>query len=342
LPVLTITGSYDGDQPGALTYYREHLRYGSPESRARHFLVIGPWDHAGTLAPKKEFAGVQFGPAALLDVMALNAEWYEWTLLDGTRPKFLENNVAYYVIGAERWRYADTLEAITSHSEALYLDSESNPNDVFRAGALDVKLPQGRRYDSYIHDPRDLAGSAEADSIDPLCLRPTFLTDSLTDQRLAFTANRPRLIYHSSPFATDREISGFFGLHAWISIDQPDTDFNASIYEIEVSGTSVLLTSDSMRARYRTSLREEHLIDSDEPLLYKFERFTFISRLIRRSSRLRLVIEPINSIYSQRNCGLGGVVSEETMGDARPVTVKVFHASNNLSVLIVPFGHLED
>jgi len=51
LPVLTITAQYDGDELGALSYYRDHLANAIPEARAKHFLVIGPWDHAGTRTP---------------------------------------------------------------------------------------------------------------------------------------------------------------------------------------------------------------------------------------------------------------------------------------------------
>ena len=65
LPVLTITGQYDGDELGALTYYRDHLANAPPEARAKHFLIIGPWDHAGTRTPTDEVAGVKFGPGAI-------------------------------------------------------------------------------------------------------------------------------------------------------------------------------------------------------------------------------------------------------------------------------------
>jgi len=44
LPILTITGMYDDAQPGALDHYRRHMAQASPAARARHFLVIGPWD----------------------------------------------------------------------------------------------------------------------------------------------------------------------------------------------------------------------------------------------------------------------------------------------------------
>ena len=44
IPVLTITGYYDDGQISALQYLKQHLAYGrNPE----HYLVIGPYDHAG-------------------------------------------------------------------------------------------------------------------------------------------------------------------------------------------------------------------------------------------------------------------------------------------------------
>ncbi len=51
IPILTITGHYDGDQVGAMTYYRHHMQYGTESAKARHFLIVGPWDHAGTRTP---------------------------------------------------------------------------------------------------------------------------------------------------------------------------------------------------------------------------------------------------------------------------------------------------
>ena len=46
-----------------MTYYRDHIANASPEARAKHFLIIGPWDHAGTRTPTDEVGGVKFGPA---------------------------------------------------------------------------------------------------------------------------------------------------------------------------------------------------------------------------------------------------------------------------------------
>ena len=74
IPILTITASHDDDQPGALTHYREYMKNASPEARARHYLVIGPWDHAGTRTPNAKVGGLTFGPASLVDLSKLHLD----------------------------------------------------------------------------------------------------------------------------------------------------------------------------------------------------------------------------------------------------------------------------
>ena len=42
IPILTITGHYDGDQPGAMEFYKRHMRFGSDEGKSQHYLIAGP------------------------------------------------------------------------------------------------------------------------------------------------------------------------------------------------------------------------------------------------------------------------------------------------------------
>ncbi|MEP7245223.1 MAG: CocE/NonD family hydrolase [Gammaproteobacteria bacterium] len=331
IPILTITGSYDDDQPGAIAHYREYMKSASPEGRARHYLVIGPWDHAGTHAPKAEFGGLTFGAASLVDLLKLHVDWYGWAMQAGPKPVFLKKNVAYYVMRADTWRYADTLEGVTAESRAYYLDSATNATDVLSSGSLGPKLATGKP-DHYEHDARDLSPAALEATLDPA---------SFTSQSLIYARRGKQLVYHSAPFEKDTEVSGFFTLSAWLSIDQPDTDFSVSVYEIRKDGGSILLTSDLKRARYRESAREAKLITTRKPQRYDFKGFTFTSRRIEQGSRLRLVIAPVNSIYSQKNYNSGVDVSAESMQDARVVTVTLYHDRAHSSALFVPMGQKE-
>jgi uncharacterized protein len=327
IPILTITGHYDGDQPGALHYYRQHMASGSP-ARDEHYLIIGPWDHAGTRTPEKEFGGLTFGEASLLDLNQLHREWYDWTLKDGEKPEFLKARVAYYVTGADEWKYAESLEAIADETKRLYLDSShGEANDVFRSGWLVAAAPASSEPDQYVCDPLDVR---------PAELEREEIKDYLTDQRYALNLFGNGLVYHSEPFAEETEVSGALKLVAWIAIDAPDTDFQAAVYEILLDGSSIFLTGDMLRARYRESLRAEKLVTPGEINRYEFDGFTFFSRRIAQGSRLRLVISSPNSIFGQKNYNSGGVVAEESGADARTVQVTLYHDEEQASYLELP------
>ena len=124
LPVLTITGYYDGDQKGALELYRRHMRHASEEARQRHHLIIGPWSHGGTRTPTKELAGYTFGDESVIDMKELDLAWYDWTMKAGRKPEFLKDRVAYFLAGANRWVYSDTLDSIADSEKRLFLNSK--------------------------------------------------------------------------------------------------------------------------------------------------------------------------------------------------------------------------
>src|SRR5256714_2142253 len=173
LPILTITGQYDGDELGAMTYYRDHIANASAEARAKHYLIIGPWDHAGTRTPTDETGGVKFGPGAVVDLNDLHRQWYEWTMKNGPKPQFLKNQVAYYLLapgnsGANgEWKYADSFETLVANPKIFYLESKNgDANGVFRSSSLTEKRAN-EGSDTFIYDPLDTTRGETVDGIDP-------------------------------------------------------------------------------------------------------------------------------------------------------------------------------
>lgn len=328
LPILSITGHYDGDQPGALAYYAGHMQYGSAAAKARHYLIIGPWDHPGTRTPRAEVDGLTFGPASLLDMNALHKAWYDWTLKSGAKPDFLKDKVAFYMVGEEAWRYAPSLQATTARSETWHLDSQGGlANDVYAAGSLRKDQPGKGKPDHYVSDPTD---QSRLDW-------PESKLGSLVDQSW-IVLDSQQLVYHTPPFTADTDLAGFFQLSAWLSIDQKDADFQIGIYEIKADGSSVLLSTDSMRARYRESQRVAKLVAPGAVERYDFGNFTYTARRVAKGSRLRLVLAPVNSPYGERNNNSGGVVSDETIQQAKTVKVSLYHDARHPSVLVVPIA----
>ena len=331
LPILSITGQYDGDQPGAIALYREHMRHGSEAAKAKHYLVIGPWDHPGTRTPRAEFGGLKFGPDSLLDMNALHKAWYDWTLKDGAKPEFLKDRVAYYVAGEEAWRYAPSLEKVTQRVQVWHLDSnDGQANDVFGSGKLLDRRPGSGKPDSYVHDPLDTSSLDLEDLPAP--------AGGLIDQRDVLLGAAGQLVYHSPPMARDIDIAGFFRFTAYIEIDQADTDFSVAIHEIRPDGGSILVSSDLQRARYRKDARTPEPVTPGRIERYDFDGFEFIARRIAKGSRLRLVIGAVDSMHVQKNYNSGGVVAEESGEQARSVRVTLHHDARYPSALVVPFA----
>jgi uncharacterized protein len=327
IPILTITGHYDDDQPGAMHYYRQHMRSASP-ARDQHYLIMGPWDHAGTRTPNKEFGGLKFGEACMLDLNRLHMEWYDWTLKGGPRPEFLKQRVAYYLAGSEEWKYADSLDSITEATRRLYLNSDNgSANDLFHSGRLEETLPADAQPDHYSYDPLDVR---------PAELEREEVKNYLTDQRYVLNLFGNGLVYHSAPFDADTEITGYIKLVVWIALDVPDTDFQARIYQILPDGTSIQLTSDLLRARYGESLREERLVTPGEINRYEFSGFTFFSRRIASGSRLRLLLGSPNTIYLEKIYNSGGAVADESGKDAHTAHVSLYHDAGHLSYMELP------
>ena len=333
LPILTITGQYDGDELGALTFYREHMANASPDARAKHFLIIGPWDHPGTRTPTDEVGGVKFGPGAIVDLNDLHRQWYDWTMKGGPKPDFLKNQVAYYLLapgntGANgEWKYADNFAALIANPKTFYLDSKAgDANGVFRSGTLSETQPK-EGTDNFTYDPLDTKRGETAEGTEP-----KEKTGGL-DQTFALSIGNDGLVYHTDSLPNETPLVGCPAVTLWVSIDTPDVDLEADLYEIQPDGTSIALWSDLRRLRYRESLREAKLVQPGEIVKCDFNPSLFVARRLMKGSRLRLIVTAVNSILWQKNYCSGGVVAEETAKDARTCHVQVYHDAQHASTI---------
>src|SRR5467141_2299347 len=338
LPVLTITGQYDGDELGALAFYRDHIANASTEARTKHFIIIGPWDHAGTRTPTDEVGGVKFGSDAIVDLNHLHRQWYDWTMRNGPKPEFLKNQVAYYLLapgnsGANgEWKYADNFETLVANPKIFYLDSKNgDANGVFRSGSLTEKQPS-EGSDTFTYDLLDTTRGERVDGTDPK------EKTSGIDQTYAVSIGKDGLVYHTEPLPNETPLVSCPQLTLWVSIDTLDTDLQAHLYEIQPDGTSIALWSDQRRLRYRESLREPKLVKPGEIVRCDFNPGLFIARRLMKGSRLRLIVTAVNSIFWQKNYCAGGVVAEETAKDARTCHVQIYHDAEHASLIQLRIG----
>lgn len=328
VPILTITGQYDGDQHGALEFYELHMRYGSASAKKQHYLMIGPWDHPGTRTPKREVGGLTFGQASLVDLNKLHKDWYDWTLKNGPKPAFLKKRVAYYVTGAEEWKYAEEFKQVSRNKQIFYLTSApTGSKGAFNAGMMLNHNPDDSPPDEFVYDPLDTRmAEVEKDEI----------KNFITDQRYSVNLFGDGVAYHTQQLGEEAEITGTPRLILWIATEVPDTDFWARLYELKIDGTSIFLTEDLMRARYRESRTVAKLLKPGEAQRYELKSFFFFSRKISKGSILRLVIRCPNTVYLQKNYNSGKAVEEESSADARTAHIKLFHDSKHRSFIELP------
>ena len=336
MPILSITGHFDGDQLGALRYYRDHQKSAPRRAAREHYLVIGPWDHAGTRTPRRTLGeGVEFGPDAVFDMDQFNLDWFDWRLGRGPKPDLLrKGSVAYYAGGSEEWRYADDLDAIEGEKRTLYLSAAPDEaRDVFRSGRLEAVPPTGEEPHAFVSDPLN---TTLADITDE-----SWWTLSGSNLRKVWPAHMPEtLIFHSAPLAEDMTMAGSMKLTLHLEIDTPDADIFATVYAIFPDGEALYLGGDVVRARFRNGLEPE-LVEPGVVEPYVFDGFYWNAWDLPAGTRIRLTVGPFNDPHYQKNYNSGGRLGFETAKDARVATIKLHHDVEHPSALVMPLAEYD-
>jgi hypothetical protein len=325
--VFTATGFFDDDQPGALHYYRRYSQY-APAGKVRDLLlVIGPWDHGGTQHPNKTIDGLAIPENAVLDMNALHADWYDWVLGHGPKPALLSDRVTYYVMGANEWRHAHTLDGASSGNLRLYLDDpKGTPGNVSAPGMLALAQP-GAEPPAVIED-------------DPRTLPELAVADKLADENLLsqFRAGmKDAQVFETAPLTHDTEIAGHMHLDLIVQSDAPDFDLWAQVLLVKADGSAVTLATDMRRARFRDGFFKQELLTPEQVVTIPFE-FNWLAWRIPSGAKLRLVVMPLNSPNYQKNYNTGGRIGYEDPKDARVAHIKLFHEAGRASALVLPLA----
>ena len=332
IPIMSITGCYDGDQYGALSYYKEFMQYANTNAKNNFHLIIGPWDHSGTVNPNLELGGLVFGNSSLVDMNELHRQWYNYVLKDSIKPDFLKNNIAYFITNRDTWKYASSLNDIGKTKKILYLNNSVKSINSINLGSLQKDLPIASKQLQYIYNPLDKTNGifqmtpSEEDEAN----------NEMTDSSAFRRVNETGLIYQTPAFETETEVSGFFELKIYIETDVKDIDIRVEIYEVKADGSCAFMTSNTIRARFKDDFEKEQLLIPNTINVFDFKNFAFISRAIEKGSSLRLLINSPNNIMTQKNYCSGGVVAKETGKDAKTAHVKIYSDKKHPSFLTIP------
>jgi putative CocE/NonD family hydrolase len=309
IPVLTMTGYYAESAPGDLYFFTQHHRY---NPHANHTLLIGPYDESmmrdGAAASLR---GYQVDSTALVDFRELRYQWFDHVFKDAALPPLLADNVNYEVMGANEWRHAASLDAMSDGSLRYYLDAAGS-------GANHRLSLRKKTNDAFVAQSMSFVDRKDA------AWRPP------TDLISRSLAPRHGTIFVSEPLAKASTFSGLFSGHLDFEVNKMDMDLNITLYELLPSGDYVRLFSPTyeVRASYAQDRVHRQLLKAGErqKLAFKSERMT--SRQLQAGSRIAMVLSIGKRPDREINYGTGGDVSEESLADGKiPIKIRWYSDS---------------
>ena len=227
IPTLTVTGWFDGDQSGALFYWRG-MRAHSP-ARDQQYLIIGPWSHNQTFlggSPKQ--GGFELSTEAVYDIKALYFAFFEH-FLKGAAPTFDFPRARIYEMGTNKWRDENEYTPASAHPRAFYFHSRGNANTMDGDGHLGIEVPGDEPPDHFNYDPENPVGAAEGE-------------DYGADQQ--YIERRPDVLVYSSDVLKDPlDVIGNVKVNLFAATDGKDTDFTARILDVFPDRRSLALAS---------------------------------------------------------------------------------------------------
>lgn len=328
LPILTITGYYDGNQIGALWHFKRHIE----ANDSPHYLLIGPWDHAGTRSPQADLGGRHFAENSVLDMNSLHLAWYDWVFKQGVFPELLKEGVTFYVPGLDEWRHAPDIDSMMAQKREYFLSAPGDTGTtLFNAGTLATERPE--------------SGSATY-RYDPL---QTLDKDRLEDngEFLVGPGDAPfidgdALIFHTPPFLKRTILGGQPSLELWLRLDVPDTDLAAMLYLVNADGSVYLQSMDIIRLRHRDGLDQERLWQPGNTERIVLDDFMIFADVAEVGSRIRLVVFSPNHPRRQKNYNTAMPVALQSGADAKTANVTIFAGGDHASRLVIPLEEIAE
>ncbi|WP_386795529.1 CocE/NonD family hydrolase [Luteimonas composti] len=313
IPVLSITGYYDDAQISALQYFREHLRH-RPD--ARHYLVIGPYDHFGAQATMKpgSLRGYDLDPSAQFDTRELTFQWLDHVLRGGERPPLLRDRVNYQLMGADAWGHApslaDAAAAVTFHLS----DARAGSYRLLSEAPVQRAAWMSRRVDL-----ADRTGEHGGYYPDPIVIERIDVDGSYA--------------FASAPFDRPTAVVGSFSGELKVRSSKRDFDFSVVLHELRPDGSAMQLSYYVGRASHARDMTRRELLVPGQWTTLPFERTRMTGRLMPAGSRLLVVVDVLKDARHQVNMGTGKDVSDESAADAGEPLVVDWHTD---SVIRVP------
>jgi putative CocE/NonD family hydrolase len=304
IPVLAIDGYYDDGQNNAVRRLQEHYRH---RPNAEHYLVIGPYDHFDTQSGGKArvLRGYTVDPVANFDTPDLTFQWFDYVFKRGPKPALLKNRINYQVMGANEWRSAPSIDAMSREKLTLYL-SKARDGAYYRLARAASPMLTSLKMTV---DFKDRTVTSAQTYPSPVLARELKLSKGIA--------------FISEPFDAPVSVNGLFSARLRTILNKKDLDVAMVLYEVTPGGEFFHLSYTVQRASFAKDMSRRQLLSPGKIETIPLDNTLLVSRQLSKGSRLLVVLDVNRGPDAQVNYGTGKDVSDESIADAtEPLVVE--------------------
>jgi len=318
IPVLSVTGYFDGGQISAIDFMTQHYLH---NKNANHSLLIGPYNHStAKYTPRSHHSNYKLDPVALKkDTQEITFEWFDHVLFDLPKPKLVQDRVNYQLMGSNQWRHSKSYQELNKQAVSFYLGKKNSDGSY-------LLTPNISEQDKFVSQIVDLADRKTLRNLEPWPV----IQDKLVDEN--------GLVLITEPFANPKELAGAITGKFSISINKRDVDIGFNFFEIDADGKVTFLTHYRSRASYAEDMGKRKLLFPGKKTTIPIINARMTAKLIEKGSRLAIVLNVNKNPDAQVNMGTGKDVSDETAEDGKePLIIKWFNDSE-INIPIKPWN----
>lgn len=304
IPVLSITGYFDGAAISAIDYMKRHYQF---NSNADHYLLTGPYTHGTAQGiPSSHYGKYKLDPVALQkDTKDITFQWFDHVLYGAPKPELIKDKVNYQLLGSNRWQHKPSYQNMNEEHVSYFLSAKKR-----ESGEMHLSTETSLA-DEFVTLEVDMANRSTQ--------------HNLNDRRFMMEQiDEPNgLVYSTAPFEKATELAGELTGHFSIAINKKDVDIGFKLYEVTEDERVFLLTRYISRASYASDMSKRKLLTPHQKTQVPIINSRMIGKLIEKGSRLVLVLNVNKNPGAQVNLGTGKDVSEEIISDAgEPLQIK--------------------
>ena len=324
VPTQTLGGWFDIFLMGTINGFTGMKKNGAtPEARNGARMIIGPWGHG----PTQTFGGVDFTPAATLDMFRFHMRLYDYYLKGINTGIENEKPVQLFYMGINKWRGETDWPVPGTQYREFYLNSKGSANSVRGNGSLSFEKPAESASDTYYYDPLKPVPTTGGNNC---CGTPTL--PGPQDQR-PLERCEDILVYTSEYLNDTITVAGPVKMKLHAATDGTDTDWMIKLVDVYPNGYAMPVSEGILRARFRSGLDKMKLLTPNQTYEYEIE-MTGTANSFLPGHRIRIDITSSNFPQFDRNPNTG-----EPLGSSPKTRVAkqtIFHGGTNLSHIILP------